>query len=101
MRCPFPMNCLSSTCRLTLIPGGWSANRKLARDGARGDNWRCPLNGLLARVTSGLPVTRDLSKPMGGNRFYRYASEYPAHASGIARLINPQVEVAASAGSFL
>ena len=24
------MNCLSSTCRLTLIPGGWSAIRKLA-----------------------------------------------------------------------
>jgi len=28
MRCPFPMNCLFSTCRLTLIPGGWSATRK-------------------------------------------------------------------------
>src|SRR6266566_497083 len=23
MRCPFPMNCLCSTCGLTLIPGGW------------------------------------------------------------------------------
>jgi len=29
MRCPFPMNCLFSTCRLTLIPAGWSATRKL------------------------------------------------------------------------
>jgi hypothetical protein len=24
------MNCLYSTCRLTLIPDGWSTNRKLA-----------------------------------------------------------------------
>jgi hypothetical protein len=31
-RCTFPMNCLYSTCRLTLIPDGWSANRKLARN---------------------------------------------------------------------
>ena len=31
MRCPFPMNCLCSTCRLTLIPGGLSASRKLSR----------------------------------------------------------------------
>src|SRR5258708_36453488 len=30
MRCPFRMNCLCSTCRLTLIPGEWSAIRKLA-----------------------------------------------------------------------
>jgi hypothetical protein len=29
-RCTFPMNCLYSTCRLTLIPDGWSTNRKLA-----------------------------------------------------------------------
>src|SRR5437899_4839663 len=29
MRCPFRMNCLCSTCRLTLIPGEWSANKKL------------------------------------------------------------------------
>jgi hypothetical protein len=29
MRCPFPMNCLFSTCRLTLTPGGWSATQKL------------------------------------------------------------------------
>jgi len=28
------MNCLCSTCRLTLIPGGWSANRKLPSDRA-------------------------------------------------------------------
>ena len=26
MRCPFPMNCLFSTCRLTLIPGGWNGD---------------------------------------------------------------------------
>jgi hypothetical protein len=29
MRCPFPINCLCSTCRRTLIPSRWSANRKL------------------------------------------------------------------------
>ena len=29
-RCTFPMNCLYSTCRLTLIPDGWSATRKLS-----------------------------------------------------------------------
>src|SRR5882762_1163782 len=29
MSCPFPMNCLCSTCRLTLIPGGLSAIWKL------------------------------------------------------------------------
>ncbi len=29
MRCPFPMKYLFSTCRLTLIPGGWSTTRKL------------------------------------------------------------------------
>jgi hypothetical protein len=28
-RCTFPMNCLYSTCRLTLIPDGWSANLPL------------------------------------------------------------------------
>ena len=27
------MNCLCSTCKLTLIPGGWSANRKLGDQG--------------------------------------------------------------------
>jgi hypothetical protein len=26
------MNCLYSTCRLTLIPDGWSANRKLSKN---------------------------------------------------------------------
>jgi hypothetical protein len=29
--CPFPMNCLCSTCRLTLIPGGWSVNLPFSR----------------------------------------------------------------------
>ncbi len=34
MRCPFPMKYLFSTCRLTLIPGGWSAIRKCALSSA-------------------------------------------------------------------
>src|SRR5882757_1016100 len=29
MSCPFPTNCSCSTCRLTLIPGGWSAIRNV------------------------------------------------------------------------
>src|ERR1700704_3645191 len=36
MRCPFPMNCSCSTCRLTLIPGEWSTIRKLSLDGGAG-----------------------------------------------------------------
>src|SRR5258706_12851209 len=37
MRCPFPMNCLCSTCRLTMNPGGWSANRRATCKAAEED----------------------------------------------------------------
>jgi hypothetical protein len=33
------MNCLCSTCRLTLIPGGWSAIRKYSKMGTRADQY--------------------------------------------------------------
>src|SRR5258708_24510692 len=29
MRCPFPINCLYSTCRRTLVPSRWLANSRL------------------------------------------------------------------------
>src|SRR5258708_16925944 len=37
MRCPFPMNCLCSTCGLTLIPGEWSATLRATCKAAEDD----------------------------------------------------------------
>src|SRR5882762_4263580 len=37
MSCPFPMNCLCSTCRLTLIQGGLSASRSATCKAAEKD----------------------------------------------------------------
>src|SRR5246127_2314952 len=49
MRCPFPMKYLFSTCRLTLIPGGWSATWKLSRNRVRGSNRSKPARHLMKR----------------------------------------------------
>src|SRR5712671_6011868 len=37
MSCPFPMNCLCSTCRLTLIPAGLSATLRATWKAAEND----------------------------------------------------------------
>src|ERR1700676_534414 len=36
-RCTFPMNCLYSTCGLTLIPDGWSATLRATCKAAEND----------------------------------------------------------------
>src|SRR6266404_780039 len=65
MRCPFPMNCLCSTCRLTLIPGEWSATLSAT--------WKAAENDCLERRNSIRPCVPShvaYKAERGGNELF-------------------------------
>jgi hypothetical protein len=85
-RCTFPMNCLCSTCGLTLIPDGWSAMGKQSRN--RQHLARGPETGFEEiGAASSVPVPRISSNRTSGEsaRFHLVGFAVRAQDPGSVR----------------